>query len=320
MSAVEDRLIDRSAGYELSTGDEISLEATRHLFIAACLLDPARKRDIGLRRGGEELDNKCLRRTNGLLPRCTFTPMEFWGQQLPRELFPEGVRPYKLKGEAVNEPPPPAGLVRGINPRMLNSDLFFMPLFPGDLITDAVGIASGERRGVVEIETLRGIDYGTYDREMEALFFPPEWIVPTPLRLIRERIESVAMQVADNDVHSIAENLLASVDQSVEYMTERVGMETTQNAMRVHPAGHVYRYSPKVRWFAEQLEIKLADVGAAVATKVEQVIGSIDQEALARMNAENIAQVGELFRGVLEMALKGKTAEVQEPAKPTKAK
>jgi hypothetical protein len=139
MSTAERELLtDQTAGLELVTGDEIALNAPRALFLAADLLDPARRADIGLIDGGEELDNPCMRRTAGKLPRCTITPMEFWGVPMPLEQFPEGVRPLKIKGVEVE------GDASRIGRRIgLDKPTYFMPMYPGDLIVDALGIAVG---------------------------------------------------------------------------------------------------------------------------------------------------------------------------------
>jgi hypothetical protein len=299
MSAVlEAKRTDATEGLELVTGDEVSLEATRHLFLAADLLDPDRRREIGLKYGGEELPNRCLRRTSGLLPRCAITPLEFWGEPLPLELFPDGVRPYKLKGQ---ETPDinfnPAG---AFNPRLTDKPLFFMPLFPGDLIVDATGVATGQRRGVVEVEVLRGINYGGTDREFQDLFFPESFQLPIELRLIREHIETVANSVADPDAKSVAESMLLSCEHSREYMESVVSKANTQLDERVK-FQHTYALTPKLRHFMAQLEITPRDQA------MRQVQDKVTQAAVSSgISAEQLEQI-----------LSRVLSEVSKPAAPS---
>jgi hypothetical protein len=301
MSAVLEPHVDPTLGLELVTGDEVALEATRHLFLAADLLDPARARDVNMPSGGEELPNRCMRRTSGQLRRCEITPVEFWGEPLPLELFPDGVRPYKLKGqdtEAINFNP--TGV---FNPRLVDKPLFFMPLFPGELIVDAVGVASGERRGIVEIEALRGVDYGGADREMQELFFG-NFPLPLQLRLIREHIERVGDSVADPDAKSVAASMLLSCDQAREYMEDVVSLGNSQLDERVR-FQHTYRMTPKLRHFMAQLEIvprdravrevtnKVTDAAVAGGISAEQlegiltrVLGEVTKAAKVGLPAE----------------------------------
>lgn len=296
MSVAERELIvNPTEGLELVTGDEIALELTRHLFLAGDLLDPARTRDIGLKYGGEELPNRCLRRTSGLLPRCEITPLEFWGEPLPLELFPDGVRPYKLKGQDTPDLKfNPAG---GFDPRLRDKPLFFMPLFPGELIVDAMGIASGERRGIVEIEVLRGVEYGGADREFQNLFFGPEYKVPIELRLVRNHIEQVGDSVLDPDAKSVAVNMLQSCDQFREYIEERVSLANTQLDQRV-THHHTHRLTPKLRHWMVQLELKprasaidVVQTKVAEAAEAKGISGEQLEQILTRVLGEVAAKV-----------------------------
>lgn len=310
MSAVINRRTDPTDGLELVTGQEIALEATRHLFLAADLLDPARRNDIGLLRGGEELPNRCLRRTSGLLPRCEITPLEFWGEPLPLELFPDGVRPFRLKAA-----PKPENL--GIsNPNIqVGKPLYFMPLYPGDLIVDALGIASGEKRGIVEIKVLQGVDYGTADREMQELFFPASFTPPIELKTVRNRIEQVGEAHADPDVKSVAADMLLSCDQASDYMLEIVSVAQTQLQTRVQ-FQHTYRLTPKVRSFMAQLAIKPpADGMSALQDSVAAAVANsgISPELLDRI----MAKQGEMIAAATANTIREVLAAQAVPTAPT---
>lgn len=273
---------DPTAGLEMVTGESVQLEATRHLFLAADLLDPARKRDIGLEQGGEEMrDVKCLRRTNGLLPRCQITPLEMWGEALPAEFFPDGVRlDYKVK-ESIHLPPDvtesmPTG---SYDPRALSrAPLYFMPMFPGDQIKSILGSnVQHAQHGVVELEALRNVDYGKEDRELQELFFGM-WPIPIELRLIRERIETVAENTS-GDVQDVAADMIRSCDVSNEYLEQVVSLANQQLDTRVITTQNygtfTYSMSPKVRHYMAQLGLKARATNmAAIDEKMAAVAGS----------------------------------------------
>ncbi len=303
-TAVVEQMAAPTIGMELVSGDEIALNAPRHLFLAGDLLDPARRKDINLPGGGEEIPNRCMWRTGGLLPRCEITPMEMWGDPQPYELFPEGVRPLKLKGAPIED--------QGISNRyVLNGKpLFFVPIYPGELIVDALGIPTGERRGIVEIEVLRGIDYGGPDREFQTLFFGPDYVRPVELRLIEEHIQQVADSVADPDAHSVAADMLKSCNQFREYAQEIVSKAQTQLQERVS-FQHTHRLTPKIRSFMAQLEIKPpADGTAALQDSVMKAVANsgITPEMLNSIMAQQSA----MFASAVTEAIKA-ASEVAKP-------
>lgn len=309
-TAVERELLtDQTAGLELVTGDEIALNAPRAIFLAADLLDPARLADIGMLDGGEELDNPCLRRTGGKLPRCTITPMEFWGVPMPLEQFPEGVRPLKIKGVEVEGDPARIGRRIG-----LDKPAYFMPMYPGDLIVDALGIAAGRRRGVVEIDVLRGVDYGPEYDAIQTLFFAPDFIKPIELRLIREHIERVGNSVADPDVKSAANNMIQSCDDSRAHMEAAVSLANTQlDTRRVYQ--WTYALTPKLRRFMEQLEIKPRGENA-VAQLQDQVAAAVVGAGISPEQLEAImANQTAAFASAMQSAI----SQAITAAKPTDA-
>lgn len=318
MSAVLDQevvrpLIDPTAGLELVTGDEVALEATRHLFLAANLLDPQRQRDIDLPDGGEELSNLCLRRTAGKLPKCEITPLELWVEWMPLDLFPAGMEhmALKLKNKAVE----------GVNGGRIFKPLHGHPYYPAHTIVDALGIASGERRGIVEIENLRGVDYGKHDRELQALFFPADYRKPVELRLIAERIEKVASSVADPDAKDAANFMLLSCAQSREYMETRVSIAQTQLAER-KSGDFTHRLTPKVRSFMAQLEIKPMMATANVQDAVDKALSAtLPPEVLEALsqNSAALANIGPAIGEAVGAAVRDALAAAKTPT-PTKAK
>lgn len=291
MSAVIER--DLTLGLELVTGDEVALEATRYLFFAGDVIDPDRKVELAyLVDGGEEMHNRCLRRTGGFLPRCEITPMEFWGETLPLEWFPDGVRPYKLKNTD------PVTEATNLNGRTsIGKPLFFMPMYPGDLIVDALGMATGERKGIVELESLRDVDYDTgHSQEMQRLFFPPHYRKPVELRLIQQQIETVADSVLDPDAKSVAHSMVVSCEQFRRWAQEKIDKCHTQLDTRV-AFQWTYRYSAQIRNLMKQLEVEPRNSGAQnfQNTMMHAVAQSgITPEMFAQMEARDASMVEKL--------------------------
>lgn len=314
MSAVLERNL--TAGLELITGDEVALEATRYIWFAGDVIDPDRKLDLPhLAGGGEELHNVCLRRTGGFLPRCEITAMEFWGETLPLEWFPDGVRPYKLKDTD------PVTEATNLNGRTsIGKPLFFMPMYPGDMIVDALGLASGERKGIIELEILRDVDYDTGESQrMQNLFFPPHFIKPIELRLIQEQIEKVADSVLDPDAKVIANSMITSCEQFRRWAQEKIDKCHTQLDTRVS-FQWTYRYSSQIRSLMKQLEIEPRNQGAQnFQNSVLQAVqnSGITPEMFAQMEARDanmIAKMGEAMAEVLAKAF-GTAAKEEAPAK-----
>lgn len=311
MATAERTIVDPTQGLELVNFAGEKPEATRHLFLAANLLDPARQRDINLPYGGEELINPCLKRTYGRLPKCEITPLEFWVEWLPKELFPQGMEHLALTLKDQEQ----------FNPsNRIFKPLFGYPHYPVNLIVDAIGIAAGERRGIVEIQKLFGVDYGKEDREMQDLFFPADWPKPVELRLIGERIEQVADSVADPDVKDVAADMMASVVQSREYMTNVLDIGQTQLNQRVvsGPGFHyTYRLTPKLRSFAEQLEVKLNTNVPVQETINQAVTANLPPELLEQLATQNtaIANLGPLLGEAIGKAIKEAVAAASKPPK-----
>lgn len=324
MSAVFEPLplppADPTAGLELTTGDEIALEAPRHVFLAANLLDPARQRDVAIQMpyGGDDNGNVCLKRTGGLIPRCRIVPVEVWGEQLPLELFPEGVRGLIIKGTQ----PPAAGEQLDANRRpffLNNKPVYFYPHYPGQMIVDIVAF---ERRGNVELETLRGVAPGPETESLQALFFPDDYRVPVELRLIEQRIETVAESVADSDARTVADDMLLSVTMCREYMNGVVDLANTQLAERVS-FQHTHRLTPKLRSFMAQLELQVPRqaIGERITDQVQTAVTSaISPAVMEQMQARDeafVERIGTTVAVAVAEALRGVFAVPSPPVADT---
>lgn len=300
MSAVIQQY-DITEGLELTTGEEVSLEATRWLFYAGDVIDPTRKEDIPrLAIGGEELANVCLHRTGGFIPKCEITPLEMWTEWMDRQDLPSepGVArmPLLLKGELATPLNP-----NGILP--IGKQLYGYPFYPGEMITDVLGISRGAQRGVVEVEAVRAVPYETGEvQAVQALYWLPNQPKPVQLRLVEERIHQVAEQ--HQGARDVAEDMLKSCTQFRRYAQNQVNKCHTQLAERVKHE-HVYTYSDKVRMFLEQLEI--APKGESVmADSLNRVINNNPElfEQLEARDEKMIERLSTAMATALATALK----------------
>lgn len=306
--------IDPTSGMELTTGDEIALEATRWLWLGMDLLDPQRKEQVErYSDGGEELDNICLRRTNGYVPRLAFTPLEVWAEWLPIEFFPEGARPLKLKGAPVDD----------LNPTgrtLVGKPLFGYAHYPGEQVHDVVDDLSAEPRGVVEIEALRGVDYtDKRAHELQRLFFPPDFR-PIELRLVEQRIGQVAAANTADTVQSAARDMLRGCAQSRRWAEGVISKQHTQLDERVTHQ-YVHRYAPKVLSLMKQLEMTPRIYAAnPVETMLKAMNNTgISPEVLAQMQERDstmMEKFGEVLAGALSEAFK----QFQPPQPPKGSK
>lgn len=303
---------DANAGLELITDESqgIPLEATRYIFTPGDYLDPARKDQLEhLRRGGEELlGNPCLRRTtNRFLPRCAITPLEFWGEEMPWDLFPK-------EGTSVRPPVKLRGVEKQESAGRLFPELFFYPHFPGELVRDAVD-AGNESRGIVEISYLRGVEWEKGEAQaIQQVIFPDDWTLPVELRLVEERIQRAA-DANTATIKDICGEMLDGCAKFRRYAHRMVDRENTQVAQRVHAAGHVYSYTAMGRSFAAQLEIKLtATVQESVGSELARALATFGgNQQLGERDVQVIAvAVGEAVKQAMA-SLKAEPPAVEPP-------
>lgn len=275
---------------ELVSGEGQSLEAVRHVFLAADLLDPQRSRDVGLKYGGEEVDSRCLRRTNGKIPRCFITPLELSVEWMPLDLFPTGMEQFALKPKLTKEED-------DLSRAKIFKPLFGLPYYPGHQIVDVTNLTTG-RRGIVEIETFRGAEYKDTEA-IQNLFFPADFQLPIELSKTCEHIERVAGSVADPDAKDTANFMLMSCDHSRDFMLEKVSIANTQLDERV-TGTFVHRLTPKIRNYMAQLGIKPR---SEPATQIQDVVNSalsrsITPEMMAQMQTQNAELVAAAIAGI----------------------
>jgi hypothetical protein len=241
-------IIDPSAGLELIDGKGEGIEATRYVFGALDVLDPDRRDQVErLRRGGEEVSSHCLRRSPNFVPRCTITPVEVWIEQMPLELVPDGVRSVEVKDaslEIVSSGNVIHNILRGKPLRSIRT-------YPGE---ELGGIVSPV--GIMELTALLGVEWESGEAQrIQHEFFPADWPLPTPLRLIDERVAE-----RFNAHPGVATDMRRSIAQSRRWAQARLQAEHVLLDTGTRHE-HTYTYSPIARHLCEQLEVTPRDQG-----------------------------------------------------------
>lgn len=244
---------DPTEGLELVDGRAEGTEATRYVFLALDVLDPERRDQMErLRRGGEEVNSHCLRRTPNFVPRCFITPVEQWVEHMPLHAVPEGTRSVEVKDPTLE----PAVMTSSEAMRMMTRGrpLRAIRTYPGDEMSDITGVY--QKVGIVELEALKGTEWdeGIAQRLQEE-FFPSNWILPVSLRGIEEQIAS------RREVHPlVADDMTRGCGQSRRWAQARLQAEHVLLDTRVKHEW-TYTYSPIARSLLAQLELTPRDQG-----------------------------------------------------------
>jgi hypothetical protein len=228
------------------------IEATRYVFLGLDTLDPDRRDQVQhLRRGGEEVTSHCLRRTPNFVPRCFITPVEIWVEHMPLEHVPDGSRSVEVKDGSLAVVASSGNVVHNI---LRGKPLRSLRTYPGE---EMDGITETYQKiGIVELDTLRGTEWETGEAQrLQAEFFPADWLVPIPLRLVEEQI------TARYNVHPlIGETMLRGCGQSRRWAQARLQAEHVLLDTRTRHEW-TYTYSPIARSLLAQLEMTPRDQG-----------------------------------------------------------
>lgn len=252
--ATPQRIIDDpSHGLELVDGRAEGVEATRYVYLALDVLDPDRRDQIErLRRGGEEVNSHCLRRTPNFVPRCFITPVEQWVEHMPLHAVPEGVRSVEVKDASLE--PPIMTATEAMRMMTRGRPLRSIRTYPGDEMSDIV--EANARVGTTELSALRGVEWDTGEAQrLQEEFFPASWPLPTALRLIEERVRD------RYSVHpAVAEDMQRSHRASRRWAQARLQAEhVLLDTRKEHQ--WTYTYSPIARSLLAQLEMTPRDQG-----------------------------------------------------------
>lgn len=282
---IYENVADPTQGMSLVSNRAQNLETVRYLFTPGQYLDPDRVFQLEhLSRfgGGEEVQTHCFRRTpGGFLPRAFLTPMETWGEPLPRELVGEGaeISSVHIAGVGVAAPPTVGG-----HSSLYAKPLNYVKFYPGEEVGSV--LRANEGKGIVEIKALMGKlwyeDAGERKpgepQRLNRDFFPAR---PIELSKLRKLIEAGAGR---SELHAaVARDMLTGCDQFRRWAETFVALEHGQLRERKSHQ-HVYRYSPVGRELLRQLEIQPQD-------------SVLDNMTPGGMSAEQFAEVLSRFNG-----------------------
>lgn len=277
---------DPTKGLELVDGRAEGIEATRYVFLALDVLDPERRDQIErLRRGGEEVNSHCLRRTPGFVPRCFITPVEQWVEHMPLHAVPEGIRSVEVKDPSLE----PQVLSATDVMRMMTRGrpLRSIRTYPGDEMSDIS--ETYQKVGITELAALKGVEWDTGEAQrLQDEFFPASWLLPTALRLVEERVQdrySVHPAVADDMLRSIATSRRWA---QARLQAEHVLLDTRKEHQ------WTYTYSPIARSLLAQLEMTPRDQGwetlmAQSNIHLAQAIAGIQGQQQSSMDVNALA-------------------------------
>lgn len=290
---------DPTAGLKLVSRQGQNLSATRYLFFPGDVIDPDRKYQLDyLRRGGEEIATRCLRRTRGgLLPKAEITPLEVWIENLPPQYIREGAEQDTVRLEGVIAPgnlemdkPVRRGFLQG-------GTLVGYRFYPGNEIS--VIMRNHESKGIVEVKALLEQPYELEDGSpgvsqiLNLDFFPGA--KPVELNKIRNRIEQVSSQ---SDLHkSVSEDMLSACELFQRWAETHISIENGLLRTRKEHQ-HTYSYSPLGRQLLAQLEMAPQDVGEgaltpAMLSAISKVGGGVTPELIGEIARQILAAQSE---------------------------
>ena len=270
--------------------DEINREATRYLVFVGDLISAPQKRErTDLVMGGEYFGThfKTLVKSRGLLRRCQITPMEKAYDHISPAMM--GDNPTNLTVSGVTGTPQ--------NP--LNS----IPVMPGDEIRGIVAMDRNHQfgsKGIIEVESLRGIDARDFQRSGLQQEIIPNWdnimlgveALPITLRELRTNLNARRDEVSI-DAKSIIDVYLDSCERWMLWGKDYLKFSSALVRTPMSD-GFAHVYSPLAEQLFIQLEIKREDL---LATVFDAPAGKSD-------NTELMAQM---------VAVMTKLAENQQP-------
>jgi len=316
---------------KFGTPDLVNREATRYLFFAGDIITPRRKQERkDLAHGGEESASPCLWRARHFIRRGRITPLEYGPRWDIEPRVPAGTRTIAV-------------IDHGGNPTILEgSALLGIPTYPGEAIFEIIATGDeGMPMGIVELNSLRGVDYVDVAKEnYQHLFFPTYPNLPPTLRELEDTIRKV--RSVESVVNEIKSDMLDSCARFRLYGTAKVEREHQLMRKPANEAGYVFGYSQLAETLLPQLEIPRQDQGlqtmAQLTGKIteavlnqgatqtgpdyERIFGLIkeNQEALvASMTAQFGALLVEAQANASAKDTSVKTAEPKKVGRPKKA-
>lgn len=272
----------------------------RWLFFPGDVIVPKRKQQIDwLSLGGEETDSPCLQKYGrGFLPRGLTSLCEIGQMPMPQEqlanLGSDIWTGIDYEGSELNG----------------GRKLGYVPVYPADGAHSIVRRSldgKGGAGGIVEIEDLLGRDWPECHNDagdgildvIEMAFFG-DGMEPT-LRGLREQITHGQIKIdLGVDIGKIKAKKLLACDLFEEWAGEKVKEEETKLRQGVHPAGHIYTYSPLAELLLVQLERRrqdqpfneLAELNTQMGENIAKAIAGVAPAQSSGFSAEDMIEMG----------------------------
>lgn len=299
----------------------------RYVVFMGNVITPERVREIPyLHAGGDEHPARTLATTRGFIRRGRLVPLVKWIELVGTD---EVINAASL--QTIQYQPSKAETVAGqggVTARSLSG----MTRPPGQDVQAITqqDIIQADRKGIVEVTALRGIEYGDPQRaKLEALFFPKAANVLDKTghalkhAALMAQVETIRGEHKDADVRSIADAMLQSGEMFRMWALRRIDTEALLVRQGVQPSGHVFAYTNLVKSLAELFDVELPDtriqrapVGNADTDLVQQLMEENRQmrELMQQQAAENKALMAE-FGGIAKQALAATLANAETPKK-----
>jgi len=295
----EEDFFDPSQFFETSASD---LEP-RFIFFAGDVLSPARKRELPkLLPGGDEHPARCLAPTRGYIRRGKIVPLVRSMEQVGQDevASPQLLQDIEYRPEANNAGNP------GTSVRRMSG----LMRAPGQDIASVTEqeLVQEQRKGVLEIPILRGVDYKTADyQKLDALFFgnPASLFVNAEMGL-RQPIKLAAMQKRINEIKQthgtnrtvadIAQVMLTSCEMFELWGRTKIEAENLMIRRGTTPGGFTHTYSPLAMVLFDLLELQPLEM----VQKAQSAAQFADAAGAAGANNELITLMLEESRAARE--------------------
>lgn len=294
----------------------VGRELNRWIFFPGDVIVKRRKDEIEwLRAGGDELSSPCLfRYGRGYLPRGFISPLEIGAEFIAQDALPPGVNSQ-------------TGIE--IDGQVIQSHLVQIPIYPGDALSNLL-VASmndqGRRRGLVEIESLKGKKWSEcrsfnpaekgYLDTLDEVYFG-DGREPT-LKGLEAQIFAGARAYPESARD--AETMLRGCGEFRDWALNKLEAEHTRLRATPAPGSESPTYSPLGELLLVQLEVERIDQPMASLANQNALLGQNIQNAIQGVASQNqgfdMEKFAQIMTGAIETTARRVAAEMREEPEP----
>jgi hypothetical protein len=260
----------------------VGRELNRWVFFPGDVIVKRRKDEVNwLASGGDEINTPCLLRYGrGFLPRGFISPLEMGAEFIAKDALPPGITAQtgiEVDGVAIE------------------SHLVQIPVYPGDALINITMKSMndmGRRRGLVEVESLKGkkwsecrsfnpsAEKGYLDLLDEAYF--GDGREPT-LRGLEAQIKAGSRLFPESEMD--AERMLVACSEFRDWALNKIEAEHTRLRATPAPGTEAPTYSPLGELLLVQLEIERIDQPMASLANQNMILGQHLENAITNIAA-----------------------------------